>query len=682
MKGILKLTISKKIALGFSVLSIMLVIASLSGLIATQRLSSSLSYVTGPAWDTADGAMEGVINIKEQIIATEDLISSARAGVFIDIGARLKAGKEGADEALGRMFAANQIDEQLSADTKAIINDFNVTRDVVIQSAMDYVTVYKRMQSNGARFVAFMGYVEDVGDAAVEELENNPGLAISWNSGLNEKWSAADGAMEGRIALLERLFYYQEMADQVIERSVGDKKLKETLADLKSNIKQLSGLSAFAKTIPAGEFKGLIYKDVLNKLTQEHEAIVSTLLTKYDDFAAKKQLFTKQSDVLLAKIDELEEAADGAVEGEIGNIEAVIASSYTMIFISLIVGIAIAVLATLFSYRFISKPLKEVASNMRDISSGSGDLNVRLTVKSGDEIGEIANGFNSFVEKIQLTIVKVAETATLLTSAVERMATMSSQSSENFSKQQAETQQVATAINEMAATVSEVANSAASASASANEAKSATSEGQNVVNTAVNAINQLAADVENAANVIQTVEKDSNEIGTVLDVIRGIAEQTNLLALNAAIEAARAGEQGRGFAVVADEVRTLASRTQQSTEEIQGMIERLQHSSQEAVTVMSKGREQAETGVTHVNQTGQSLTQITSAVNMISDMNMHIASASEEQSSVAEEVNRNVININQLTDENVSTFEQIVNAGNDMETLASELSHLVAQFKV
>lgn len=681
MKGLFTLTISKKIALGFSILTIMLIISSLSGFVATNRLSSSLEYVTGPAWNTADGAMEGVINIKEQIIATHELISNARAGVLVNVNARLKEGKEGADEALGRMFAANQVDEKLMAETRAVIKAFNVNRDAVINAANGYVQAYKEMQNNGKKFVAFMGYVEEVGDAAVEDLENNPDKPISWNTGLSSKWQAADGAMEGRIALLERLFYYQELADHVIERDTGEKKLKETLQDLNDNISQLSALRAFSRPVPAGEFKGQLYKNVLQKLSREHETLIGTLLVKYDEFSAKTHTFEKQSEVLLSKIDELEEAADGAVEGEISNIQSVVSSSYTMIFASMIIGIVLAIFAVLFAYRFISKPLKEVACNMHEISTGSGDLSVRLEAKSKDEIGEIARGFNSFVEKIQLTIVRVAETSTRLGAAVESVSSMSSRSSENFSKQQLETQQVATAINEMAATVSEVATSAASAASSANDAQSATSEGQEIVNSAVAAINKLASDVENAEGVIQTVEKESIEIGSVLDVIRGIAEQTNLLALNAAIEAARAGEQGRGFAVVADEVRTLASRTQQSTEEIQSMIERLQSSSQSAVNVMGEGREQAGVGVTQINEAGQSLSRITSAVNMISDMNTHIASAAEEQSSVAEEVNRNVVNINQLTDENVSTFEEIVRAGNDMETLSSELNQLVAQFK-
>lgn len=681
MKSLLKLNISKKIALGFSIMTIMLVLASLSGFISTKRMSASLEFVTGPAWDTADGAMEGVIGIKEQIIATNILISNARAGAAVDINARLKDGKDMADEALGRMFAAKQIPLQVADETKKVINGFNQKRDAVISAANEYVKAYKLAQHNGATFVEFMGVVEDIGDAAVEELENNPGKSISWNSGLAEKWQAADGAMEGRIALLERLFYYKEFADHVLAPDVARKKLAETLEDLKANVKQLSSLRAFAKPITGGEFKGKIYKNVLNKLTNEHELLLSNLMKFYTDFSAKSEVFEKQTHVLLTNIDHLEEVADGAVEGEVKNVASIITSSYSMISLALIAGIIIAVLSVYFSYLFISKPLKNVASNMREISTGSGDLNVRLTITSKDEIGDIATGFNQFVEKIQQIVLKVSETASLLSVAVEQVSSMTTRSSSTISQQQMETQQVATAINEMAATVVEVANSASNAASSAHEAQSSTHEGQSVVNTAVHTIQELAADVDNASSVINTVENYSMEIGSVLDVIRGIAEQTNLLALNAAIEAARAGEQGRGFAVVADEVRTLASRTQASTEEIQSMIENLQSSSQQAVSAMNKGQEQAGSGVEQVNQAGEALKKITQAVNNISDMNTQIASAAEEQSAVAEEVNRNVVNINQLTDENSTTFNEIVQAGNQMETLASELTVLVSQFK-
>lgn len=681
VKNLLKLTISKKIALSLSIMTLMLILASLSGYISTKRLSGSLEYVTGPAWDTADGAMEGVIGIKEQIIATNVLISNARGGTSVDISARLKVGTDMADEALGRMFAAKQIPASLSDETKNVIKAFNQKRDAVITAANDYVKAYKLMHKNGMSFVKFMGYVEGIGDAAVEELENNPDKTISWNSGLSEKWQAADGAMEGRIALLERLFYYQEYADHIIPPEEASKKLAATLDDLKANVNQLSGLRAFSRTISGGEFKGQVYKTVLKKLSQEHELLLSNLVKFYQDFSTRTEEFEKQTQALLKNIDNLEEIADGAVEGEINNVSSIITSSYVMISLSLIVGIIIAALSSVIANLFISKPLKNVASNMQDISSGTGDLNVRLAINSRDEVGDIAAGFNLFVEKIQGIVLKVSETATLLGSAVERVSSMTSRSSSTISQQQMETQQVATAINEMAATVVEVANSASNAAGSAQQAQSSTQEGQGVVNIAVNTIQELATDVENASSVINTVENYSNEIGTVLDVIRGIAEQTNLLALNAAIEAARAGEQGRGFAVVADEVRTLASRTQASTEEIQKMIENLQSSSQQAVVVMNKGREQAGHGVEQVNQAGEALKKITEAVNVISDMNTQIASAAEEQSAVAEEVNRNVVNINQLTDENADTFNDIVAAGNEMENLAHELTALVSQFK-
>jgi len=191
----------------------------------------------------------------------------------------------------------------------------------------------------------------------------------------------------------------------------------------------------------------------------------------------------------------------------------------------------------------------------------------------------------------------------------------------------------------------------------------------------------LASEVENAADVIDKLRQDSENIGTVLDVIKGIAEQTNLLALNAAIEAARAGEQGRGFAVVADEVRTLASRTQESTQEIQEMIERLQSRSSDAVNVMEQGRSRAEKTVDQAAMAGDSLDAITNSVASINEMNTLIAAASEEQSSVSEEINRNVVNINSLADDSVQGAQQTTSESEALAALAQRLQDLVSQFK-
>ena len=199
---------------------------------------------------------------------------------------------------------------------------------------------------------------------------------------------------------------------------------------------------------------------------------------------------------------------------------------------------------------------------------------------------------------------------------------------------------------------------------------------------ASNSIDELANEVESAASVIQQLASDSDSIGTVLDVIKGIAEQTNLLALNAAIEAARAGEQGRGFAVVADEVRTLAGRTQESTQEIEAMIDKLQSGAKNAVTAMEAGQEKASIGVAQTKQAGEALAAITRAVTTISDMNTHIASSAEEQSATTEEMNKNIININQLADQTANSAQQSTAASAELSKLATDLQNLVSQFKI
>jgi len=239
----------------------------------------------------------------------------------------------------------------------------------------------------------------------------------------------------------------------------------------------------------------------------------------------------------------------------------------------------------------ISNPIKRTVNAMNDIAEGEGDLTMRLDENGKDEIAMLAIAFNQFAEKVRKTVSQVAGSTAQLASAAEELDTITRETTEGVLQQQNETEQVATAMNEMTATVQEVARHAGEAAAFAQSANQESVSGKNIVSETTSVINKLAAEIEQSANVINELESDSENIGSVLDVIKGIAEQTNLLALNAAIEAARAGEQGRGFAVVADEVRTLASRTQQSTEEIHNMIERLQRNSRQAVEVMQASKE-------------------------------------------------------------------------------------------
>jgi len=345
-------------------------------------------------------------------------------------------------------------------------------------------------------------------------------------------------------------------------------------------------------------------------------------------------------------------------------------------------AIMIGLVLAYFISQTITVPINSAVNAMRDIAQGEGDLTCRLPQAGNNEIAALAGAFNQFAAKVQAMVQQVRSSVEQISAASEEMSSITDQTSKEVIRQQSETAQVATAMNEMTATVQEVASHAALAASSAQSADKQTQDGRKVMQHTLHTIQALAQAVENGALVISRLSEESTKIGSVLDVIRGIAEQTNLLALNAAIEAARAGEQGRGFAVVADEVRTLASRTQASTLEIQSMIERLQAGTRDAVKAMEQGQCQAQQGLQQAAQAESSLQTISNSVTNINDMNIQIATAAEEQSSVAEEINRNIVNISQSADATAEGAKQTASAGDELAKLAVRLQTLVGQFKV
>jgi methyl-accepting chemotaxis protein len=311
-----------------------------------------------------------------------------------------------------------------------------------------------------------------------------------------------------------------------------------------------------------------------------------------------------------------------------------------------------------------------------------GDLTHKVNLTGKDEFAWMCWEYSEGRKGFTTLTKEILGSSGQLAAAAEELSAVTETSNSGVMRQQGEIEQVATAMNEMSATVTEVSKNAANAATAAQDADDQAKNGCEVVNTTVETINNLASEVERTSQVIENLKGDSLSIGAVLDVIRDIAEQTNLLALNAAIEAARAGEQGRGFAVVADEVRTLASRTQQSTREINDMIEKLQNGANQAVSVMEMGRAKAEESVEQAAKAGEALQAITGVVDNIKSMNMQIASAAEEQSATAEEINRNIVNISEVAQETAGGSQQTASASDELARLASDLQGQVAKFKI
>ncbi len=328
----------------------------------------------------------------------------------------------------------------------------------------------------------------------------------------------------------------------------------------------------------------------------------------------------------------------------------------------------------------ILRPMQALAATMTR-AANENDLSLRMQVSTHDEIGETGIAFNSMLEKFQDIVGKVNGSATQMSAAAEHLSMITQETTRDLREQNLQTDQVATAINEMSATVQEVARSASEAANAANESNQQANNGQQIVSAAIETMDKLSGEIDQTGTVINKLEEDGVKIGVVLDVIRGIAEQTNLLALNAAIEAARAGEQGRGFAVVADEVRTLASRTQESTQEIQRMIESLQHGTEAAVTAMDASRSQAQAGVEKISAAGDALNIIVSGIAYINDMNTQIANAAEEQSAVSEEINQNVVRISQIAETSSANAIQTQNSSEELSRFSVDLQRLVSQFR-
>lgn len=520
-------------------------------------------------------------------------------------------------------------------------------------SIMGFVLFLLFILNSGAKNAERLGKVKDVYYPTLELAGSNIVLHERMNELMTSAASTGEQDMLDQARKLSR-----QIEDNLTSQASIQKDQSSQINDIRSLLEKYTSLSF---DLTQNMINGTLDFSRVAEIA-ENKRVADERLSK----ALKEFRSTTEN--------QFTDAVTLSVQTESDNLKAGVVIGLVTVGITLLISISIAVLVT--------NSVNQIAGSLRDIAQGEGDLTRRLKQTSKDELGDLVHWFNVFVEKLHNTIGDVVHVISPLGDVAKQLNSVSSETSRAASEQSRSSSLVSNAMNDMLRSVTAVAQNAGSAAQAADDADSEAKEGLAIVQNTVVSINDLAAEVERAAEVIVKLESDTESVGSILDVIKGIAEQTNLLALNAAIEAARAGEQGRGFAVVADEVRTLASRTQESTHEIQNVIEQLQSAARSAVTVMDHGKEQAKRSVDQAGATGASLEAITAKVTSITDMNQQIASATEEQQSFANSIQQNVNSMRDSAQVSERSTEKVSELSTSLQGLADRLQRVASQFRV
>ena len=516
-------------------------------------------------------------------------------------------------------------------------------------------------------FAAYLFYATSV---------NNSNIGLTRD--LGDKHLPLVTTISRNVELLDRL---QEVFNTTV--ITADLEMLESATEMKNQMQD--NFSKWRSLAPEQKANIDTRVSLLNDFFNQANSLTKSMVDGSADFSTLGQAAQAKQAVFDDLQNKLASDQSKAIKAFSSQITTANEAASSAIVVGISIGIALLVIVIISAVGvavLIGRQIHNVSESLKEIAQGEGDLTVRLTSSANDEIGELVQWFNQFVDKLHSTINEIITVEKPLSEAAENLHRVAIESSQTSQEQRDSSTTLQSAMSELTLSVGNIAESAAGAATNTSETNESAREGASNVLSTVDAINQLASEITQAADVIAKLQKDAENVGVILDVIKGIAEQTNLLALNAAIEAARAGEQGRGFAVVADEVRTLASRTQESTQEIQQVIEQLQSASEAAVDVMTQSQDRALKSVEQVEGTGTTLSSISERIALISDMNNQIATATEEQDATTKLIQSSVETLSEAADKVLSNTTEVNELGQELQRFSNHLASITTQFKV
>ncbi len=699
-----RVSLGVKIAGGYFVAGLLLVVCGLGGYYVARSLSESLEEITGPVWASADGAAQGIRGVQQQLIAVDETLSGQGA----DLEGRIAEAERLTEEAFVTIQGTDLIPQGQLDRLRTRMDRFSAARERLLARHGDFKDLQARVRENAALFQDFLVNVERVASQYMLEQDMHEGggeaeegagydTTVGMDFTMEEEppaepeaeeapaedpgWIVVNSSGEARLALLSRLYLYQRYLEEPgAEETVT--RLKHTLADLEFAVETI-GLTGFMEQpVDTAPFTDKTYPEALETLVADHRRLFEETFAAYVDFRQAQADYRASAAGLMELGREISRLSQDQVEGEVARIDSVVQTGYWTIFLTVAGGLVLVIPVYLVTVRSIVRPIREIDNQLSNIAKGEGDLTIRLTARGNDETADLARSFNAFADKLRVMVGGLQEAVHRLAGTATEIKRITEHTGAEVQHQQSEVDSVAVAVNQLSTGFHEVTSSTAENAELAMKAEAETSEGRGLVGHTVEAVEEVARLVEGATGVVNALGDKSARIGMVLDVIRDISEQTNLLALNAAIEAARAGEQGRGFAVVADEVRGLAARTQDSINEIQNTINELQSGAREAVQSMEHARTSTAAVVEPANRAGSALEHIDGMVSGIAQANTHIAGATETQSGTISSVDQSLSRIKEIAGQTSADADERVNATRELNRVAEELQGEVNQFKV